>query len=186
MNKKKISGDRIEVIERRMKRIENEEKRIEKEGQKVEKKIDAIAKEEQNIEKIVVKFGRLGFKRKHLLELIRAGAGAFLGVGIGRGLIGLDSVARDLAWTNVIGILIFILGISALLIYKDEKEDLKNKGKLILFRRLIFIYVISIIIELISLLLFNVPYDSIETLLKIIIVGSYTAMASAITFSLAK
>ncbi len=186
MNKKNGSGDRIDVIEERMKRIEKEEKRIEKEGQKVEKKIDAIAKEEQNIEKIVVKLGKLSFRKKHLLELIRAGAGAFLGVGIGRGLIGLDSVARDLAWTNVIGILIFILGISALLIYKDEKEDIKNKGKLILFRRLIFIYIISIIIELISLLLFNVHYDSIETLLKIIIVGSYTAMASAITFSLAK
>ena len=83
MNKKKMPRDRIHSIEERMKRIEKEEKKIEKEGQKVEKKIDALAKEEQNIEKIVIKFGRLSFKKKHLLELIRAGAGAFLGVGIG-------------------------------------------------------------------------------------------------------
>ena len=32
----------------------------------------------------------------------------------------------------------------------------------------------------------NVSYDSTETLIKILIVGSYTAMASAVSFSLAK
>jgi hypothetical protein len=119
--------------------------------------------------------------------LIRAAAGAFLGVGIGRGLIGLDNVAKNLAWGNVIGILIFILGISALLIYKDQRSagSAEATGPRIL-QRLVFIYIISLIIEMISLVLFNVQYESTAMLLKIMIVGSYTAMASAITFSLAK
>jgi len=79
-----------------------------------------------------------------------------------------------------------VLGISALLIYKDQKDRIKTGGNAVLLQRLFFIYAISIIIELISLMLFKVPYDSFESLLKILIVGSYTAMASAITFSLAK
>ena len=126
---KKSVGKRLDSIDAKMRRIEKEERKIEQEEKRVERKLDKISKEEKNIEKIVLKIGRLSVRKKHLLELIRASAGAFLGVGIGRGLIGLDSIAKTLAWTNVIGILIFILGISALLIYKDQKEDLKSKGR---------------------------------------------------------
>ncbi len=186
MAKKRGLQKRLDSIDAKIQRIEKEERKIEKEERKVIKKISKLEKEEKNIEKIVLRFGKLSIRKKHLLDLIRASAGAFLGVGIGRGLIGLDSVAKNLAWINVIGILVFIFGISALLIYKDQKEDLKSKGKFTIFQRLFFIYLISVAIEFISILLFNVQYDTTETLLKIIIVGSYTAMASAITFSLAK
>ena len=166
--------------------INKEIKIIKKEEENIEKKVNNIAHEEKDIEKVIVKLGLLSLRKKHFLELIRASAGAFLGVGIGRGLVGLDSVAKALPWMNIIGILVFILSISALLIYKNQKENNENSNNIILARKLFFIYLISITIELISLILFNVQVDSLETLLKIIIVGSYTAMASAITFSLSK
>jgi|SRR3989344_1678528 len=178
--------NRLNSINAQLKKIEKEEERIEKDEKRVEKKVDALSKEEKNIEKIVLKLGKISIKKKHLLELTRACAGAFLGVGIGRGLIGLDNIAKNLAWINILGILVFILGISALLIYKDEKDNIKSAGRGIIFQRLVFIYAVSIIIEFISLLLFNVQYESGIILLKIIIVGSYTAMASAISFSLGK
>ena len=186
VHKKRGINTRLDAIDRKIQVIAKEEARIEKEEKVVEKKIDSLAKEEDHIEKIVLKVWNFNVRRKHLVELLRASAGAFLGVGIGRGLIGLDNVARNLGWFNVLGILFFVLGISALLIYKDQKEKIKTDGTTILLRRLFFIYAISVLIEFISLVLFQVPYDSFEGLLKILIVGSYTAMASAITFSLAR
>lgn len=184
--KKRGINARLDAIERKIQTIAKEETRIEKEEKVVEKKLDIVAKEEQHIEQVILKFWNINVKKRHLLELLRASAGAFLGVGIGRGLVGLDNVARGLGWSNILGILFFVLGISALLIYKDQRERVKKEGYVVLFQRLFFIYAVSVLIELISLVLFRVPYDSIETLLKILIVGSYTAMASAITFSLAK
>ncbi len=184
--KKKSMQKRLDSIDKRISRIEKEEKNIEKEEKRVEGKIEAVVKSEQNIEKTILKLGRFNFKKKHLVEFTRASAGAFLGVGIGRGLIGLDNIAKNLAWLNVIGILFFILFISSLLVYRDEKKHMPKVGASVLAQRLFFIYLISVSIEFISLLLFNVQYDSTETLIKIIIVGSYTAMASAITFSLAE
>jgi hypothetical protein len=184
--KKKSVEKRLASIDKRIKNIEKGERQIEREEKRVESKINDISREEKNIEKTIIRLGILNVKKRHLIELTRASAGAFLGVGIGRGLIGLDNVAKGLAWINVIGILFFILFISSLLIYKDSRENIKQRGKIVLIQRLFFIYIISVAIEFISLLLFNVQYDSTETLFKIIIVGSYTAMASAITFSLGK
>ncbi len=186
MHKKKSVQKQLSSINAKLKKIQKEESRIEYEEKQVERKLDKIAKEEKSIEKIVLKFGKISVRKKHLLELIRASAGAFLGVGIGRGLIGLDNVAKNLSWINALAILFFILGISALLIYKDERENIKSKGTAVLFQRLFFIYFVSVLIEIISIFLFAVQFDSTATLVKIIIAGSYTAMASAITFSLAK
>lgn len=182
---KKINSA-LQRIEKEEKKIEKEEDRIKNAEKRVEKKIDEISKEEIAIEKIILKVGRFNVRKKHVLDLIGAGAGAFLGVGIGRGLIGLDGLAKNLAWGNIIGILIFIWVISALLIYKNQRAEVQAKGKAIILPRLFFIYLISILIEVISLFLFNVQYDSFATLVKIMIVGSYTAMASAITFSIIK
>lgn len=171
MKKRRQSiAKRLDAIDAKIQKIESEEKKIEK--------------EEAKVEKVVVRLGKIQLKKHHIIEVIRASAGAFLGVGIGRGLVGLDSVAKDLPWLNVFGILVFILGISALLIYKDERDQVKNKGYYLVWQRLFFIYAVSLSIEFISLLLFRVPYESYTALLKIMIVGSYTAMASAITFSL--
>lgn len=184
--KKKSIEKRLDSIDKKLNKLHIEEKIIEKEEDNVERKIGKISKEEKSIEGILLNLGFLNLRKRHLFEFISASAGAFLGVGLGRGLLGLDNIARTLPWINVIGILVFVLGLSALLIYRDEKEKVKLKGKILVIQKLIFIYTIAIVIELISLLLFNVPFDSIEVLVKIIIVGSFTAMASAVTFSLNK
>lgn len=167
---KKSIAKKLDSIDKKLDSIKKEEKRIEK--------------EEEEIEKNILRFGRVKVNKEHVFEFIRAVAGAFLGVGLGRGLLGLDSIAKTLPWVNVLGILVFVLGLSALLIYKDEKENLTTKGKSIIFKRLTFIYLIAVAIEYFSLILFNVSYDSTGTLIKILIVGSFTAMASAVTFSL--
>lgn len=177
---------KLSSIDKRISSIQKEENKIEKEEERINKKLITISKEEEHIEKTIIKIGNLELKRKHLYELVRASAGAFLGVGLGRGLLGLDTLAKNLSWFNVIGILAFVLIISSILIYKDQRVNIEEKGKRIIFQRLFFIYLISVLMEYISILLFNVSYDSFGNLLKILIVGSYTAMASAVTFSLAK
>jgi len=96
--KKRSLTTRLDSIERNVKKIQKEEYQIEKEEKSIEKKIGSLEKEENHIEKIVLKLFNLNVRRRHLLELLRASAGAFLGVGIGRGLIGLDNVARGLSW----------------------------------------------------------------------------------------
>lgn len=182
MVKKKRSS--LNSINKRLDKIEREEKIIEKEEKIVEKKLDDIKKEENNLERVLLKIGKVNFRKKHFLELIRASAGAFLGVALGRGLLGLDSLAKGLPWINVFGILIFIFLLSGLLLYKTERDKIKLSGLKIIVPRLFFIYAVSLIIEILSIFLFNVPHDSLETLAKMVIVGSYAAMASAITFSI--
>ena len=183
MKKRKTS---LQTISARLGSIDAKLTLLQKEEETVEKKVTQVAKEEQAIEKTLLAFGPLTLKKKHVFELIRASAGAFLGVGLGRGLLGLDTLARNLPWSNVLGILVFILAVSALLIYKDERSRFGKQGTAIIWRRLCVMYAVSLMIEYISLLLFNVSADSTGTLMKIMIVGSYTAMASAVTFSLTK
>jgi hypothetical protein len=146
-----------------------------------EKKIE---NEQKKIESVIFKMGRLTFKRKHFLEIIRGAAGAFLGVGLGMNLLNLKNLATNLPWFNVVGILIFILTISSLLIYKTEKDFVKNEGKKIIFKRLIGLYLIALSVELIALWLFGGIPDSNQLLVKMIIIGSYSAMAGAVSFSI--
>ena len=182
--KKSALLNRLSIIDRRLKNIEDDDKKIRRSERKVRKELKKLNREEESIEKSIMKFGRINFKRKHLFEIVRASAGAFLGVGLGRGLLGLDSLAKTLPWLNIIGILVFILIISGLLIFKSDKGKISNKGVRVLFARLMFIYLISIFIEFLSLLLFNVSFDNFSDLTKILIVGSFTAMGSAVSFSL--
>lgn len=185
--KKKIPiKNKIQRIEGEEERIETEEKRIENQEKKVIQKLNKLDKEEGDIEKTLIKFAGINIKKRHLYEVLRASAGAFLGVGLGRALLGLDTLAVSLPWINVMGILLFILLISSLLIYKNEKENVKKTGIRVVFQRLVVIYFISLVIEFLSLILFQVQYSSVFVLIKIMIVGSYTAMASAVSFSLDK
>ena len=111
-------------------------------------------------------------------------AGAFLAVGLGQNLLNKEELARNLPWWNVIGILIFIIGISWLLIYKNEREIVKKEGYRVVWRKLIFLYLIALVIEFIALWLFaSLPVDT-ATLLKVLVIGSYAAMAGPVNFSL--
>lgn len=166
--------------------VKNSLKAIENKIDRIEKEERAIEKEEKAIEKSVVSLGSISVRRKHFFEILRASAGAFLGVGLGRSFLGLDNVAKSLPWINTIGILAFVLILSALLIYKSEKSSNNQVHASTILRRLTFIYAVSIVIELLSIFLFNVSYENVYVLIKIMIVGSYAAMASAVTFSLDK
>lgn len=165
-------------------KIESKLNTLQKEEQRVEKKEEKIEKEEQRIEKVLFQIGKFTFKRKHLMEVIRGTAGSFLGVGLGRSLLNMESLADTLQWWNVIGILLFILIISGLLIYKNEKDYIKKEGMQIVWRRLITLYLIALIVELIALWLFAALPGSNITLIKELIIGSYAAMAGSVSFSL--
>ena len=154
-----------------------EEKRIEQREQKIQA-------EQQKIEKVLFRIWNLEFKNKHLLEMIKGMAGAFLGVGLGQNLLNKEELARNLPWWNVIGILIFIIGISWLLIYKNEREIVKKEGYRVVWRKLIFLYLIALVIEFIALWLFASLSADTATLLKVLVIGSYAAMAGAVSFSL--
>jgi uncharacterized membrane protein len=184
IKKKKPVLKRLEAMEDELKEIKTINKKILQEEKKVEEKEQNIQAEQQKIEKTLFKIGNFEFKRKHLLEFIKGIAGAFLGVGLGRSLLNMESLADKLGWWNIVGILLFILIISSLLIYKNEKQYIQQKGHGIIWKKLAFLYFISLIIEFFSLWLFaSLPPDMV-TLIKILVIGSYAAMAGAVSFSL--
>ncbi len=171
-------------VELELREIRKTEDKLLRQEQRIEQKENKILAEEEKIEKVLFRVGRFEFKRKHLLEFIKGTAGAFLGVGLGRSILNLDSLAEKLQWWNVIGILIFIIGISWLLIYKNEKQYVQKHGLKVVWKKLVFLYVISLIIEFIALWLFaSLPSDA-ATLIKVLVIGSYAAMAGAVSFSL--
>ena len=118
--KKRVSSQ-LSKINRKVRNLERLERKIQKEELQIEK-------EENQIEKDIFRIGKLTFKRKHFLELIRGTAGAFLGVGLGMTLVNTKGLATNLPWPNVIGILLFIWVISSLLVYKNEKDFIKTEG----------------------------------------------------------
>lgn len=175
---------RLSRIERKLDRVEQEERGIAREERKVEKTEKAIQQEQQKVERVLFRLGNFTIKRHHLLELIRGTAGAFFGVGIGRNLLNLQDLASRLPWWNVLGILFFVLLVSALLIYKNEKDFVKKKGYAIVFRKLVFLYIIAIMVELIALWLFGALSPDLAVVVKMLIIGSFAAMGGAVTFSI--
>lgn len=168
---------KLDRIERKLGSIRQKEDRIMIEEKKLEH-------EEEKVEKILFNIGNFEFKRKHVLELIRGTAGAFFGVGIGRNLLNLQDLAAKLPWWNVLGILIFVLFVSGLLIYKNEKNYVKQKGYIVVFRKLILLYIIAIAVELISLWLFKALPPETAIIIKMLVIGSFAAMGGAVTFSI--
>ncbi len=192
-----VIGKKIEKAEKRIektsKKIFEEETEIEKIGKKVlekekdiEKTEKSILEEEGEIKEALVKIAMFTFRRDRLLELTRGVAGAFIGVAIGFGLINTPQLASGLVWENAIVILAFILGISAVLIYKNEKEWMERRGVVFVVKRLITLYIICICIEAVVLLLFGVITTDAEILAKTLIIGSYPAMAGAVAFTIVK
>lgn len=201
--KKRVKGledkvKEIDKIDKRLSVIESEEEKIENTEQKLEGLVDKeeneiekiegeekkIENEEERIEKVLLKVGNFTVKRTHLLELARGFAGAFLGVGVGLGLRWVPSVAEPLSWINVMGILAFVFLISGVLIYKQEKETVKKAGMMFIFKKLLIIYFLCLAVEMIAFALFDIIPSDIFSLIKSLVVGSYPAMAGAITFTL--
>jgi hypothetical protein len=161
--------------------------RLEELGRK-EEKIEIMEKAElrklDRIKNLLVSIKQRAIQRQRIVSLARGFAGSFLGIGIGMGLISISGVAKNLPWTNAIGILVFIWGIGIILIYKNEQEMVKSGGIKFIISRLLYLYLISIFVEYISLVLFNLIPPDYEMLAKTLIIGSYPAMAGAISFSL--
>ena len=175
---------RLSRIEQKVDTIKTGEKTLEKEEKNVEKTEQAIQKEQQKMERTLFQLGKFTFKRKHVMELIRGTAGAFFGVGIGKNLLNLQDLSAKLPWWNVLGILLFVLLVSSLLIYKNEKDFIRKRGYFIVFRKLILLYLIAMVVELISLWLFKALPPEIAVIIKMLIIGSFAAMGGAVTFSI--
>ncbi|MBW3013225.1 hypothetical protein KY340_03375 [Candidatus Woesearchaeota archaeon] len=165
--------DKLDSMDRKLSRIAKEEKTIEKEELELGKEEKLIAK---GVQKLTA--------RKYLLELVRGAAGAFLGVGIGERLLSASTRAETLSWLNIIGILLFVLVLSSLLIYKNEKDHISKRGKIFVFWRLGELYLISLAMEALGLVLFAAWPGTGELLFKALIVGSYAAMSGAVSFTI--
>ncbi len=175
---------KVQLILTKLNSLEKELKKTERTEHKIEKEEVNIEKQEQKIENVLFTIGNFTFKRKHFLELIRGTAGAFLGVGLGRNILNLNELAGKLPWWNIIGILVFVLGISALLLYKSEKDYIKKEGMQVVWKKLLLLYFISLIVEFIALWLFGSLPPSPELLIKTLVIGSYAAMGGAVTFTI--
>lgn len=175
---------KVNKIDKNLKGIKVIEKTVLEEERKALAEEKVLEKEEKKIERALFQLGKFTFKRKHLLELIRGTAGAFLGVGLGKSLLSFSELAEFLPWGNVIGILVFILVISILLIYKNEHDYIQKEGVWIVWRKLGFLFLISLIVEFFALWLFGgLPTEPL-ILTKMMIIGSYPAMAGAVSFSI--
>lgn len=176
-------------IEHKLDGLEDIEDHLEKVVKKEDKEIAKIEKEESQIEKKLVQIGNFSIRRSQVLDLARGVAGAALGVGLGQALGLSVTLANKIPWENAIGLLIFIILLSGLLIYKNEKSLINGTRKhplRYIIDRVLMLYVISICIEFIGLVLFNNYPGWNATLAKALVVGSFPAMSSAAAFSLSK
>jgi hypothetical protein len=175
-----ISHEYKEILVR-LERIENKLEKAEKTEEKIEKKEEQIKQEEERMERVITQIGNFTFRRRHLLEGIRGTAGAFLGAGLGRGLLNMEQLASSLPWWKVVGLLVFILCLCTLLLYKSLRKDVEKKGWNIIWTRLFSLYLISLVVEFFALWLFGGMPSTTENLIKILIIGSYSAMAGAVS-----
>ncbi len=178
-------ANELKTISSKLRSIEKLEKRLVGMERREEKKENDIEREEEKIEKELLAIGSVTIKRSHVLELARGAAGAFLGVGLGQSLGNSVTLAAKLPWINILGILFFIIVITGLLIYKNDKDVIKKINP---FRyiagRIAYLYFISLCVQLLGLILFNNYPGQGELLYKALIIGSYTAMSSAVAFTL--
>ena len=186
MVKKRVKKERkiSPRVLNKLNKIDKEINSLEKTQGNVLREEKRIEKKEEKIDRVLFQMGRLTFKRKHFLELIRGVAGAFLGVGLGMNLLNLKNLASTLPWVNILGIFLFILIISSLLIYKNERDFVKERGIAQIIKRLALLYLIVLGVELIALWLFGGIPESSGILVKMLIIGSYSAMAGAVSFSI--
>lgn len=177
--------EELQAIDRRLNRMEKAEQRLASVENKEERQVKRIEEEEKKIEKELLSIGSFAIKRSHLLELARGAAGAFLGVGLGQSLGNSVTMAGKLPWPNILGILFFIIVITGLLIYKNDKDVIKKHNPLrYVAGKITYLYAISLFVQLLGLILFNNFPGVGETLYKALIIGSYTAMSSAVAFTL--
>ncbi len=178
-------GQKLDIIDEKLDRVERIEETLERLVEKEDAEIQKVELEEAHLEKELLTIGSLSIKRSHLLELARGAAGAFLGVGLGQALGNSVELAKHLPWLNIIGILLFIILVTGILIYRNDKDIIKGRN---LFTyvggKLAYLYAISLFVQLLGLVLFN-NFPGVNVILyKALIIGSYTAMSSAVAFTL--
>jgi uncharacterized membrane protein len=174
-------------LDREIAEVEKMEEHLEKVVDREEKELKEIEGEEEKIEKEILRVGNFALKRSHFLELARGTAGAFLGVGLGQALGGSVKTAQTLPWVNTLGILLFVLLLVGVLINKNDKDSIKKSNHhpiRYVFNKLVVLYCLSLIVQLLGLFLFNNFPGWNIILVKSLIVGSYAAMSSAVAFTL--
>lgn len=179
---------KLDHIDTKLNSLSHIEEDLQRVVAKEDEELAEIDKEEQKIEKALLKLGNFTIKRSHLMELARGAAGAFLGVGLGQVLVNSVKVADNLRWANIVGILIFVFLLVGVLIYKNDKGLMAKAEKhpaRFITERIIALYTISLSVELIGLFLFNNFPGWNGLLVKSLLVGSFAAMSSASAFSLA-
>lgn len=178
---------KLDKIDRKLSSLSNIEEKIEQVVEKEDKQLVEIKKEEDLIERNLVKLGTFTIKRSHLMELARGTAGAFLGVGLGQALGLSVNLAAKLPWINIFGILIFVFFLVGLLIYKNDKTfiaESKKQPLMYIFNKVMVLYAISLVVLFFGLLLFDSFPGWNVLLVKALLVGSYPAMSSAAAFSI--
>ncbi len=178
-------ADNLEDINTKLDKVEKIEEHLSRLVDKEEEQVEKMEKEEEKVDKELLTIGSLAIKRSHVLELARGAAGAFLGVGLGQALGNSVALANKLPWPNIFGILFFIILITGLLIYKNDKDVIKKTNPLpYILGKVGYLYLIALLVQLLGLFLFNNFPGVNEILAKSLIIGSYTAMSSAVAFTL--
>jgi uncharacterized membrane protein len=176
---RKSQKDTGDDVEESLEAAEETEKDVDGISRKINEMDDSLDKIEENM----IRVGRFSISR-HFTEIARGTAGAFIGVSLGMSLRWMPILAESLEWANLIAIMIFILSLSAVLLFKTEKDQIKKEGNFFVAKRITQLYVISLIVVILAFTAFNMLPSDPWMLFKSVIVGTYPAMSGAITFSI--
>jgi hypothetical protein len=168
-----------------------EEKKIEKEEKKIVAEEKNIVKKERKIIKLekqlIFKIGKLKVTKQHVFDVAKVTGGAMLGTGLGWNIVGrYGDLAAQLEWFKIIGLILVSLILATVLIYHEERNVLKRKKNkpAYILSKLAIVYVISFgVVAIISYLLSPVLPNT-ELLIKILFIGSFSAVSGAITFNM--
>ena len=196
MKRPRKKRKRSRPISSELRRIRAEEYKIGREEKKLEELERNILTEEKKIEafeskileeehEILLSLGTLKVKKEHIFDFFKIVGGALVGTSFGAGLVSTTEFAASLPWLNVLGIFLLSFVIGGALIYKAEKDhvDKKSYKKSYIALRLIYIWLIALVVGGFSGFLFLSEPVEFAVFMKVLLVGSYPALAGALGFN---
>ena len=108
--------------------------------------------------------------------------GAFFGIVVSNFLFDFPIVI-NVPWVNIIGLTVFLLITSIVVLYNQEKRFLEKLGSFHLIRELVIMYLSAFIGIFFTLLFFNILPFSIEGFLRHIFIFLVPAIVGALTLT---
>lgn len=177
-------------IRKTLEKLEKEEKDLEKLAKLEKKELDKvlarernIEKEEQDIERVLFSFLGIRIKKYHIQQITKGFIGAFFGIVVSNFLFDFQMII-DVPWVNIVGITTFLIIVSVVVLYNQEKRFIRKVGNFHMVRELIILYVSAFIGIFFTLFFFNLlPLTTGELFARYIFIFLVPAITGALTLT---